>query len=130
MKTKQPQINKQLLALEKVIKIYWDEFKGSELKWENISENLKIYSGGEKFVYFKPNHDKWEEIGRNSSNSITFIAKEISEKSFNECLKFIRAELKNKILDPTSKRKQAIAELKAKLKQQREELKTLENINL
>ena len=124
---KQP--TKQFTALRKVCNIYWKEFKNAELKHDKISENLKVYSSGEDYIYFTPGDTSvWQEIGL-SQNRMSFEAIDISEQSFDKTLRFIRKELKNKIIDPTIKTKTKIAEIKKELKNKRQELKDLELIN-
>lgn len=112
-------------ALQELCDDYWKVFKGAELKHNKLSEGLKIYSDGERYIKFYPVENcEWQEVGIAHDN-INFQGVDISEASFYKALKFIRKEMKNPIIDPLSKKKEAIKDLKAQIKRQKEELKNL-----
>ena len=128
MKTVKPTINKQRQALERVCKIYWDEFKDAELKHEKVSEKLTVYSLGKNYIHFYPiTPCGWSDLGLNTSN-MTFVATEITEKTFYSALKFIKKELLAKVVKPEDRKIAAIKALKAEVKTKREELKRLESL--
>ena len=129
METKSPKPTKQWLALNKIVQEYWKEFKVLELKHNYISENLRVYSDGEKYVCFYPREETdFSEISMQRGD-ITFSAKDISEVSFAKVLKFIRKEMKNKIIVPSDKTKLIIADLKEEIKTKRQRLKDIQSIN-
>ena len=129
MKRSTPKPTKQWLALNKIIKEYWKEFRHAELKHNYISENLRVYSDGEKYVCFYPreNTDFSELIMQHGD--ITFSGKDISEESFAKAIRFIRKEMKNKIIHPTDKTKFVIADLKEEIKTKRQKLKDMQSNN-
>ena len=125
METKSPKPTKQWLAFNKIVQEYWKEFKVSELKHNYISENLRVYSDGEKYVCFYPreNTDFSELIMQHGD--ITFSGKDISEESFAKAIRFIRKEMKNKIIIPSDKTKLIIADLKEEIKTKQQRLKDM-----
>ena len=129
MKRSTPKPTKQWLALNKIIKEYWKEFRHAELKHDFISANLKIYSDTKTYVCFYPREETdFCELSMQRGD-IIFSAKDISEESFSRAIRFIRKEMKNKIIIPSDKTKFVIADLKEEIKTKRQKLKDMQSNN-